>query len=223
MHLCVFLHRLAEEKSTLLKQCEDTVSLKVEETEQLRLRLEEAQQELLLAKNQVWTGNVSAQCLCLNQQQRQCKINFFFFFFTFYTFQVSSVEQCLRVQEKLGAELQKEIQELSDREKEQGKINETKSEEIQRLEEELKVLQHQTEEQEKQLSDAGVQILSLEKTKTELENTAKETEVKTKQFICLVFKSNDVFVYKNKSYFFQRCFRRLRLRRMKVFWSKYLL
>lgn len=56
------LRRLAEEKTTLLKQCEESVSLKVEETEQLRLRLEEAQQELLLAKNQVWTVNVSASC-----------------------------------------------------------------------------------------------------------------------------------------------------------------
>lgn len=96
-------------------------------------------------------------------------------------FQVSSVEQCLKVQEKLGAELQKEIQKLSDREKEQYKINEAKSEEIQQLEEELKDLQHQMEEKEKQLSDAETQILSLEKTKIELEKAAKETEVETKQ------------------------------------------
>lgn len=68
---CLILHRLAEEKTTLLKQCEDTVSLKAEETEQLRLRLEEAQQELLLAKNQVWTGNLSAKSLCLKPQQHE--------------------------------------------------------------------------------------------------------------------------------------------------------
>lgn len=54
--------RLAEEKTTLLKQCEESVSLKAEETEQLRLRLEEAQQELLLANNQVWTQQ-SVICL----------------------------------------------------------------------------------------------------------------------------------------------------------------
>lgn len=60
-NLCLILNRLAEEKTTLLKQCEDTVSLKAEETEQLRLRLEEAQQELLLAKNKVWTGNTSVK------------------------------------------------------------------------------------------------------------------------------------------------------------------
>lgn len=64
-YLCLILDRLAEEKTTLLKHCEDTVLLKTEETEQLRLRLEEAQQELLLAKNQVWTDSVSAKCPCV--------------------------------------------------------------------------------------------------------------------------------------------------------------
>lgn len=53
---------MAEEKTTLLKECEDSVSLKAEETEQLRLRLEEAQQELLLANNQVWIQQ-SVSCL----------------------------------------------------------------------------------------------------------------------------------------------------------------
>lgn len=53
IHNFCHTHRLAEEKTTLLKECEDSVSLKAEETEQLRLRLEEAQQELLLANNQV--------------------------------------------------------------------------------------------------------------------------------------------------------------------------
>lgn len=37
----------------MLKQCEDSVSAKVEEMEQIKLRLEEAQQELLLTKTQV--------------------------------------------------------------------------------------------------------------------------------------------------------------------------
>lgn len=90
------------------------------------------------------------------------------------------MEQCLKVQEKLGAELQKEVQNLSDREKEQEKMNEAKSEGIHRLEEELKDLKHQAEEKESQLSDAVAQILSLEKTKIELKNAAQETEVKTK-------------------------------------------
>lgn len=45
--------RLAEEKVALQKQCEESVTAKVEETEQLKLRLEDVQQELLLAKNQV--------------------------------------------------------------------------------------------------------------------------------------------------------------------------
>lgn len=88
------------------------------------------------------------------------------------------MDQCLKVQEKLGAELQKDIQKLSDREKEQDKINETKSEEIQRLMEELKDLQHQMDEKVKQLSKAEAQILSLEKTKVDLENSAKLAEVK---------------------------------------------
>lgn len=51
--------RLADEKATLLKQYEDSVSAKAEEMEQISLRLEEAQQELLLTKNQVcyWAAN----------------------------------------------------------------------------------------------------------------------------------------------------------------------
>lgn len=45
--------RLAEEKAVLLRQCEESVSARVEETEQIKLQLEELQQELLLSKNQV--------------------------------------------------------------------------------------------------------------------------------------------------------------------------
>lgn len=101
--------------------------------------------------------------------------------------------QCLKVQEKLGAELQKKIQKLSDREKEQDKINMAKSEEIRRLEEELKDLQQQTEEKEKQLSDAEAQILSMEKTKVELENAAKVAEVKTNKKI-LIMNTSCLFV-----------------------------
>lgn len=68
MHECLsyptFL-RLAEEKKILLKQCEESVSAKVEEMEQINLRLEEAQQDLLLTKNQVclWAA---AQCFLLS-------------------------------------------------------------------------------------------------------------------------------------------------------------
>lgn len=90
------------------------------------------------------------------------------------------MEQCLKVQEQLGTELQKELKKLSDKEREQEKINETRSEEIQRLEEELKDLQGQTEEKVKELKDAEAQILSLEKIKAELEHATKETEVKIK-------------------------------------------
>lgn len=50
---CLVSTRLAEEKAALLKQCEECVSVKDEETEQLKLQLEEAQQELLLTKKQV--------------------------------------------------------------------------------------------------------------------------------------------------------------------------
>lgn len=63
---CLISTRLADEKAALLKQCEESVSAKVEEAEQLKLQLEEAQQELLLTKNQVcFTG--MQQKLILNQ------------------------------------------------------------------------------------------------------------------------------------------------------------
>lgn len=45
--------RLAEEKEVLLKTCEETVSLRLEEVGQLRLQLEAAQQEVAFSKNQV--------------------------------------------------------------------------------------------------------------------------------------------------------------------------
>lgn len=54
--------RLEEEKKALLKQCEETVSLKVEETEQLKLQLGAAQQELLLSKKQVCFPKCSIFC-----------------------------------------------------------------------------------------------------------------------------------------------------------------
>lgn len=70
IHNFCHTHRLAEEKTTLLKECEDSVSLKAEETEQLRLRLEEAQQELLLANNQVWTQLLICSRNCNQTQQK---------------------------------------------------------------------------------------------------------------------------------------------------------
>ena len=59
--LCLISTRLAEEKAVLLKQCEESVHAKVEETEHIKLLLEEVQQELLFTKNQV--------CLTRRQQK----------------------------------------------------------------------------------------------------------------------------------------------------------
>lgn len=91
------------------------------------------------------------------------------------------MDQFLKVQEQVGAELQKQIKTLSDNEEGYKKMNEKKSEELKQLAEELKGLQSQTEEMEKQLREAEAQILSLEKQKAELENAAenakKEAEV----------------------------------------------
>lgn len=84
------------------------------------------------------------------------------------------MDQFLKVQEQLGADLQKQIKALSDNEEEHKKLNEKKSEELQQLEEELKGLQSNTEEKEKQFREAEAQILSLEKQKAELENAVQE-------------------------------------------------
>lgn len=94
-------------------------------------------------------------------------------------FQVSSMDQCLKVQEQLGAELRKQIKTLSDTEEEHKQMNEKKSQEIKQLEEEFKDVRSQTEETQKQLRDAEAQILSLEKRKAELEHAAEETQVKS--------------------------------------------
>lgn len=45
-----------------MKQCEEAISAKAEETENIKLQLEEAQQDLLLTKNQVWFSNCKLQC-----------------------------------------------------------------------------------------------------------------------------------------------------------------
>lgn len=91
-------------------------------------------------------------------------------------FQVSSMDQCLKVQEQLGAELHRQIKALTESEEEHKKLNEKRSEELKQLEEELKDLQSDTEEMKQQLRDAEAQILSLEKQKAELENAAQETK-----------------------------------------------
>lgn len=88
------------------------------------------------------------------------------------------MDQCLKVQEQMRAELQKQIKKLSDNEEGHKKINEKKSEEIKQLEEEVKDLRSHIEEKQKQLRDTEAQILSLEKQKAELENAAIEAEVK---------------------------------------------
>lgn len=60
---------MAEEKTALLKQCEESVSAKVEETEHIKLQMEEAQQELLFTKKQVslthlsYSGDFNNSCL----------------------------------------------------------------------------------------------------------------------------------------------------------------
>lgn len=100
-----------------------------------------------------------------------------------FMFQVSSMDQFLKVQEQLGAELQKQVKALSDSDEEHKKMNEKKSEELKQLEEKLNDLQSHTEETEKQLSEAKTQILSLEKQKVELENAAKEAEVQDFTFL----------------------------------------
>ena len=99
------------------------------------------------------------------------------FFLTFVlVFQISSTHHLLKVQEQLGAELQKQIKTLSDKEEEHKKMHEKKSEELKELEGELKDLQSHAEAKEKQLGEADAHILSLEKQTAELENAAQETK-----------------------------------------------
>lgn len=99
-------------------------------------------------------------------------------------FQVSSMDQFLKVQEQLGAELQKQVKTLSDNEEEHKKMNEKKSEELKQFEEELKDLRSLTEEKEKQLRGDEAQILSLEKQKAELENAVQETKKEAEVRYC---------------------------------------
>lgn len=92
------------------------------------------------------------------------------------------MDSCLKFQEQLGAELQKQVTKLSDVEEEHKKINESQSEEIRQLKDELKDLQSCFENEQKLLRDAEAQVSSMEKQKTEMENAAQEVEVRFKTF-----------------------------------------
>ncbi|KAK2854193.1 hypothetical protein Q5P01_006854 [Channa striata] len=131
--------RLAEEKAVLLKQCEDGISAKAKELEQIKLQFEEAQQELLLTKNQA-----------------------------------SSMEQFLKIQEQLGAELQNQIKTLSDSQEEYKKMCDKKSEEVIKLQEELKDQRCQTEEKDKQFREAAAKMASVNTQRSELETAMQE-------------------------------------------------
>lgn len=89
------------------------------------------------------------------------------------------MDRCLKVQEQLGAQLQKQVTKLSDTEEEHKKINESQSGEIKQLKEELKDLQNCFENEQKLLRDAEA---SLEKQKTEMENAAQKAEVRLTTF-----------------------------------------
>lgn len=87
------------------------------------------------------------------------------------------MDSCLKFQEQLGAELQKQVTKLSDVEEEHKRISESQSEEIRQLKDELKDLQNCFENEQKLLRDAEAQVSSMEKQKTEMENAAQEAEV----------------------------------------------
>ncbi|XP_061881910.1 centromere protein F isoform X2 [Entelurus aequoreus] len=137
--------RLSEEKAAVLRQCEETLAVKAEEATQTKLRLEETQQELLLAKSQI-----------------------------------SSKEQLLKVQQQLGAELQKQIKAMTACEDEHKKADAEKLQKLQQLEEELKDVRTQMTEKEGQLREGEAQVLSLEKQNAILENAVKEMAKETK-------------------------------------------
>lgn len=92
------------------------------------------------------------------------------------------MDSCLKVQEQLGAELQKQVTKLSDVEEEHKRINESQSEEIRQLKDELKDLQNCFENEQKLLRDAEAQVSSMEKQKAEMENAAQEAEVRLTTF-----------------------------------------
>lgn len=88
--------------------------------------------------------------------------------------QVSSTDQLLKVQEQVRAELQKQIERLSESEEEHKKSIEEKSEELRQLSEEMNGLQSCMETMEEQLREAEAKISSVEKQKSEVEKAAEE-------------------------------------------------
>lgn len=93
------------------------------------------------------------------------------------------MDQCLKVQEQLAAELQKQITKLSKQEEERIKTCESQSEEISCLRDAMKELHSRLEDEQKLLRDSEAQVSSLEKQKSELENAAQETKVRCTTFI----------------------------------------
>lgn len=104
-------------------------------------------------------------------------------------FQISSMDQFLKVQEQLGAELQKQIKTLSEKEEEHKKMYEKKSEELKQLEERLKDLQSQAEEKEKRLREDEAQNLSLKKQNAELENVVQEMKKEAEVQYCFMYQN----------------------------------
>lgn len=100
------------------------------------------------------------------------------------------------MQEQLGAELQKQIKTMTEREEELTQMYEKKSEELKQAEMELGTQRSQTEEKEKQLREAEVQISSVEKQKAELETAVqdmnKEAEVNINIFYSVVWIVEDI-------------------------------
>lgn len=95
----------------------------------------------------------------------------------------------MKVQEQLGAELQKEIKTMSEVEGELKKMYEKQSEELTQLEKELKDQLSHTEEKAQQLRESEVQKEVVEKQRDELEKTVQhvreEAEVKASFSIAL--------------------------------------
>lgn len=92
----------------------------------------------------------------------------------FFLFQVSSMDQFLKVQEHLSAELKKQIKMLSNSDEENKKMYEKKLKEVQLIEQEIKELQSQIEEKERYHREAKAEILSLEEQKAALEKAVQE-------------------------------------------------
>lgn len=137
------------------------------------------------------------------------------------------MEQLLKVQEQLRAELQKEIKTTSEAEGDLKKMYEKQSEELTQLEKELKNQLSHTEEKEKQLRASEAQVESAEKLRDELEKTVQrvmeEAEVKssfstTLFFVCILCPRRSFFFLLNMKFgsdclffFLFRCYNRVTL------------